>query len=254
MLLSIFSQSSLFAQCTVVGNVNSGQSGVQLCSPVTKRVTYHFEFITPANPTSIYLQVYWFWNDGQLPSETSKVVTAVYDAGLGMYYIDTYADRTFPSTSNCEYSVGIQLAGDGFMCPNTQQIQVIASWHLDNDVAAGGSIAITPLVKQVCEVVPLVNFQFGDASTFSCTLGSNPLLKNPNFKERSVQFVYGTNPIGGQGIPNVSINVYGSTVILTDGSGTPVPNSWTISPNNGNTVLRIQLTAAFFEGTCYSTD
>ena len=55
------------------------------------------------------------------------------------------------------------------------------------------------------------------------------------------------------GIPNLSINVYGRTVVLTTATGAPVANSWTVNPMNGAIVPAYSTVSGFFEGPVIST-
>ena len=57
---------------------------------------------------------------------------------------------------------------EGVNIPSATQIQYVGNWHVDNE--AGGIIAITPPIKEVCEGDALANFTFQDASTFACVL------------------------------------------------------------------------------------
>ena len=65
---------------------------------------------------------------------------------------------------------------------------------------------------------------------------------------RWTQFIYGTNVIGGARIADVFINVFGTSVQLTDNAGNPMPNSWTVNPLDGTAVGAYSTPSGFFEG------
>ncbi|MFC2116442.1 hypothetical protein ACFLTU_08190, partial [Bacteroidota bacterium] len=163
-------------------------------------------------------------------------------------YIEQSHQFTIPLNGDCEYVVRILFYYESTAIPSATQIQYVGNWHVDNE--ADGVIAITPPIEEVCEGEDVVDFTFQDASTFACVdIGLN----NPNSIERNVQFVYNTNHTVGQGIPNLSINVYGEKVDLTDAFGEPVANSWTVDPTDGSIVPAYSTISGYFEGPVIST-
>ena len=237
----------------VVGNPGSAQSAVQVCVPASYKITYTFEFISPANPTTNNRVLFRlvdiddnslvdFQNYSNIPLQTGS-------GPLFRKYIEQSHVFPLPVNGDCEYRVEIFFYYEGVIIPSAQQIQYVGNWHVDNE--AGGAISITPTIKEVCQGDALLNFPFQDNSTFACV---NPALHNPDVIERFVQFVYGTTPGGAaSGIPNLSINVFGKTVVLTTATGASVPNSWTVNPINGANVLPYSTASGYFEGPVIST-
>ncbi len=163
---------------------------------------------------------------------------------------------TLPPDDDCEYNARIWLYEDPEMdgtysVVDLTQVQVLANWHTDDD--GDGIISVTPPIHEVCEGEGLIGFQFQDASTFSCTSLTVPPLAKPNFYERHVQFVYNTSAIAAQGIPNLTISVYGTPVQLTGPTGAPVPNSWNVNPLDGTITAPYTTTSGYFEGPVIST-
>ena len=119
LFISLTHQSYVSGQCIAVGNPNSGQQGQDLCAPVTKRILYSFDFISPVKPPpTTNIQIRWRWNDGQLPVYTFKLATIT---GTEIFPGDTlwtasgFADRTFPNDPTVfEYEVEIYLSYNGF--------------------------------------------------------------------------------------------------------------------------------------------
>ncbi len=96
----------------------------------------------------------------------------------------------------------------------------------------------------------MIDFHFEDISNFACNLQDFPSAQKPNHTARHEQFVYGTNPVAGQGIPNLYIKVGTAQTIvyLTNASGNPVPNLWTVDPVTGGAVAPYSTVSTYFEG------
>ncbi|MCD4769568.1 MAG: hypothetical protein K8R35_05315, partial [Bacteroidales bacterium] len=236
----------------VVGNPGSSQSAVQVCEPSSYIITYTFEFISPANPVPSNRVLFRLEDidDGSL-IEFQNYSNIAYQIGPAPFfrkYIEQSHQFDLPLNGDCEYRVTILFYYDGTIIPSASQIQIIGNWHVDDE--ADGVIAITPDIEEICEGQDVVDFTFQDASTFACVSVD---LNNPNTIERHVQFVYNTNPTGGQGIPNLSIDVFGTTVVLTDASGAPVANLWTVDPTDGSAVAAYSTSTGYFEGPVIST-
>jgi gliding motility-associated-like protein len=259
-----FSKNNLYGQL-VVGSPGSFQSATVECAPAQYTVYYQYIVNSPAGFPSGFFRL-TFRLDRQDGTNISIVnryygfngeytitILAPGDPGnfTGKYMIQGNASFTMPVLEeSCQYNVNITFRQDPdgntggvvWQGIDATQTQPLSNWHTDD--LADGTIAITPLVKEVCEGEGLVNFLFRDASAFACTTPF-PGLSNPNTTERYVQFVYGTSVAGG--IPNVSINVYGTTQFLTDATGAPIVN-FTVDPRNGAVVGAYTTTSGFFEG------
>ena len=77
-----------------------------------------------------------------------------------------------------------------------------------------------------------------------------PLRQKPNHTSRYEQFVYGTNPVAGRGIPNLFIKVgtAQTVVYLTDNNGVPITGPWNVDPVTGATVAPYNTQSTYFEG------
>jgi hypothetical protein len=137
----------------------------------------------------------------------------------------------------------------GVQCQDSRQIQIVPSWHQDKP-EGGGLVAMAPDTEDLCVGSALTDFRFSDITDFTCTLRDNPGLQKPNHTDRYEQFIYGTDPLAGQGIPNLFIKAgtAETPVRLTDAGGDPVPNSWTVDPATGATVPAYATSSGFFEG------
>jgi hypothetical protein len=233
----------------VTGVSGSGFLFASFCAPGYSSLYYEFTFGTTAPPQPQY-RVVFIWGDGT-PSETIWVPVQSKVVGMfTVYYCRAEKDHTFPAAGACEYTVNMLLVDNGFQCPDSRQVQIIANWHQDDIAAANGIVAMDPLQEDVCEGLPLINFQFADVTNFACNLQDYPLAQKPNHTPRYEQFIYGTNPVAGQGIPNLFIKVgtAQTSVRLTDASGNPVANSWTVNPTTGGTVAAYSTQSGYFEG------
>ncbi len=250
LVISLLFTNDIFSQ--VVGNPGSSQSAVEVCVPAAYDITYRFEFISPANPTDDNRVLFRLIDidDGSLISYRNYLNVPVQTGPGPLFrkYIEQTHRFDLPVDGDCEYKVEIFFYYEGTFVSSGTQIQYVGNWHTDDE--ANGTIQITPDIQEVCEGDSLIDFTFQDASDFACVDTS---LQNPNSIERNVQFVYNTNPTIGQGIPNLSIDVYGTTVILTDANGDPVPNSWTVDPTDGSMVPAYSTPSGFYEGHIIST-
>jgi hypothetical protein len=238
------------AQCTVTGVSGSGFLYADFCAPAYTSLYYEFTFGTVAPPQPSY-RVLWIWGDGTPNHNQFYPVQSKLVGALTVYYIRAEQDHTFPAGGNCEYTVNMILVDNGFQCPDSRQVQIIANWHQDDVATASGVIALNPTPRHdVCEGYPLVDFSFTDASVFACNLQQYALAQKPNHTIRHQQYVYGTSPVAGRGIPNLFIKVGTAQTLvrLTDGSGVPVANSWTVNPITGGPVPAYSTASGYFEG------
>ncbi len=245
-VLGVYNQ-SIVAQCTIVGTSGSGQLFASNCAPATTIVYYDFYFnVMPPNPT---YRVQYIWGDGT----TNNVYPAVQSRIIGgetFYYLRVELSHTYPANGLCEYEVMIQIIDNGSACLDSRQVQLIGNWHQDDIALANGFIDITPEEEHVCEGLPLLDFQFVDATHFSCNIQDNPTAQKPNHESRHEQFVYGTDPLAGQGIPNLFIKVGTAqrVVYLTDNNGNPITGPWNVDPVSGAIVAPYYTQSGFFEG------
>ncbi len=235
------------AQCTVSGVSGSGFLFANTCAPATTIIYYEFTFSTmPPNPT---YRVQFIWGDGATNNVYPAVQTRVV-AGITVYYIRAELSHTFPANGLCEYEVMMQMIDNGSACLDSRQVQIIGNWHQDDIALANGQIDITPAEEDVCEGLPLIDFRFADATHFSCNIQDNPTAQKPNHTNRYEQFVYGTDPLAGQGIPNLFIKVgtAQTVVYLTDNNGNPITGPWNVDPVSGAIVTSYNTQSGLFEG------
>jgi hypothetical protein len=222
-LIIAFINFKVEAQCTVTGVSGSGFDFAGQCAPVSTGIYYEFVFGLVAPPQPSYRVIY-FWGDGVIDN-TFPLVQSRIVFGNTIYYVHADLPHTFPANGDCEYNVNMVLVDNGYQCSDSRQVQIVGNWHQDNVATANGVIALNPTPrKDVCEGVPLVDFQFADVSHFACNLQDNLTAQKPNHTDRYEQFVYGTNPVAGQGIPNlfIKVGVAQTLVQLTDAGGVPV--------------------------------
>jgi PKD repeat protein len=250
----------------LVGSPYSGQSAVQYCAPGAEYIVrYQFEVSFGVVPTGWFRILYRLEDqDGNLISSrnyfndaTHNDITIAPDINPPFNWLISKAHTwTLPPDDDCEYNARIWFYEDPEMdgvysAVDLTQVQVLANWHTDDD--GDGDIEVTPQIYEVCEGEGLSGFQFEDESTFACTAATAPPLAKPNFYERHVQFVYNTSAVAAQGIPNLTINVYGTPVQLTDATGAPMPNSWNVNPLDGSIVAPYSTPSGYFEGPVIST-
>jgi len=247
--------------CTMLTGVqNIGtNSSTGSCQPLTVKMKINWTWSMQArnsihfNTTGIYLTIIW----GDATSGSYQMTETPVNSGT--YEIITIS-HTYPISNVCTYTVNaypLMLAKGGdavqptFACPTgtSRQTYVLPAYRLDNQLL-GGSFNITPAtgapITLYCVGTNINGFIFTDATIFNCNIGVEP--SRPNQDMRWTQFIYGTNVIGGARIANVFINVYGTPVQLTDASGNPMPNSWTVNPLDGTTVGAYSTPSTFFEG------
>ncbi len=243
-----FLETKTIAQCTVTGVSGSGFLFAEECAPVTTSIYYEFTFGTTAPPHSSYRVIY-FWGDGTVQNTYPTVQTRVVGSST-VYYVRAELSHTYPAIGDCEYYPYMVLVDNGAQCSNSYQTQVVANWHQDDIAAAHGQIAMDPVQEDVCEGLPLIDFTFTDVSNFACNKQDYPIGQKPNHTTRNQQFVYGTNPVAGRGIPNLYIKVGAAqtVVYLTDSNGNPRTGPWNVDPVTGATVTPYNTQSGYFEG------
>ncbi|MBN2863139.1 MAG: hypothetical protein JXN62_08270, partial [Bacteroidales bacterium] len=237
------------AQCTVTGVSGSGFLLADFCAPSYNYIYYEFTFGTVAPPNPEY-RVIFIWGDGSANTNIMVPVQTKLIGATTVYYVRAEADHTFPAIGNCEYNVNMLLYDNG-ACNDSRQVQIISNWHEDDVAAASGVITLNPTPRHdVCEGLPLIDFRFSDASTFACNIQQYPTAQKPNHTFRKQQYIYGTNPVAGRGIPNLFIKVGTAQTLvrLTENDGSPVPNSWTVDPVTGGNVALYSTASGYFEG------
>jgi PKD repeat protein len=257
-LIFLASPSTLLAQ--LPGSPASGQDAIKICVPAEYKIDYSYTLLIGVEPTGSFRVLMRFLDSegNAIPGySVNKTGTGLnkYQLPSGRWIIETEHIFTLPIRSDCEYSIEIYLFNDPdggtnwTVVSGAGQIQRITNWHRD-DYPGAGEIIIDPEEELVCEGYPLENFTFRDVSLFACTDSD---LNSPNIQERYVQFVYGTNPGIDKSIPNLSINVHGTIVYLTDGNGIPHTGPWTVDPQTGLSVAPYNTVSGFFEGPVIST-
>jgi len=243
----LFLPKSFLAQCPS-GSSGSGFLNASMCAPASVAMYYEFISLTELPQTSYRVQ--FIWGDGTARNITQPVQTRIV-AGQTVWYVRVELSHTYPSTGLCEYVVLMVLYNSsGVQCQDSRQTQIVANWHQDNIATANGIIALDPIQKNVCEGLPLIDFQFADVSNFACNIRDFPLAQKPDHMPRHEQFIYGTNPVAGRGIPDLFIKAGTAETLvrLTDAGGSPVPNIWTVDPLTGGTVAPYSTASGFFEG------
>ena len=248
LMIILSSATSVKGQCTVSGVSGSGFLFAQQCAPVTTGIYYEFTFFS--KPPETTYRVLYFWGDGTSQNTFPTVQWKSFIPGDTTWYVRAELTHTFPADGLCEYNTTMVLVDNGFQCFDSRQVQIIGNWHQDDQAAAFGVIALNPLQRDVCVGQPLIDFPFADATNFACNIQDLPDAQKPNHTARHQQFVYGTNPIAGRGIPNLYIKVGTAQTIvyLTDADGNPVPNSWNVDPVTGGNVPNYTTQSGYFEG------
>ncbi len=223
MFLLLISPEAVNAQCPI-GLPSSGQLLANFCAPAQVGVWYEY-FSSSPMPQATY-RVQCIWGDGNTVNVNQAVQTRVV-GGVTQWYVRVELFHTFPAAGLCEYAVVLALYNSsGVQCQDSKQTQIVANWHQDDIASANGRIVLDPVQKDVCEGLPLIDWQFRDVTNFACNLRDYPLAQKPNHTSRHQQFIYGTNPVAGRGIPNLFIKVGTAQTLLrlTDANGNPVPN------------------------------
>ncbi len=264
--MAIFLAVAQNVSAQLVGSPSSGQSAVQYCAPNAQYVVrYQYEVSFGVMPQGWFRMVFRletqsgtlvssanYFNDG-----TRNQITIAQDINPPHNWLITRNHTfTLPPNNDCEYTAKIWFYEDPEMdgtysVVDLTQLQYLANWHTDDQ--GDGFIDVAPAIHEVCERDGLAGFQFADASRFACTSATLPPLSKPNYYERHVQFVYGTSANPVRGIPNLTINVHGTPVQLTDATGAPMPNHWNVNPLNGAIVPWYSTASGFFEGPVIST-
>jgi gliding motility-associated-like protein len=236
-----------YSQCSSLPPVNRASSASQdkFCSPVLATIQYGIGFGSinlPAGPT---YDLIFFWGDG-----TSDPPVVIAPGSSSYNFTRTHS---YPVDSDCEYRVRIVMRVNGEFCLNTEQIQFVSTWRTD-EFNNGNVQLISPLtgtsLHEVCEGDNISVF-FEDDTQFNCNQAyianypPNDVIKQPNQQYRWQQIVYNT-PIGGNKIPNVSVN----GLMVTDPSGADISLNYQdprgvvflpplVNPGNGRDALLI---------------
>jgi gliding motility-associated-like protein len=208
-LLLIISLSS-FSQCELIVDNFSGQIPSSVCAPVDLIMDVRYKFILPIDPSKI--QILYVWNDG---TSATTIVPAISE---GDTVFTATAFHTYPPANyNCSYTAEAYVIYDGRQCvSSSRQEQEFSAWARDNQ--NGGVIITDPVVAEFCEGEDIVDVRFRDASNFNCNIHVEP--DKPNRLNRWVQFIYGTQTIGGDRIPNITIrDPIGNVYQMTDNIG-----------------------------------
>ena len=240
LLLSFLTQKGL-TQCELITDNYSGQKPSSVCAPVDLTMDVRYKFITPVNPSKV--EILYVWNDG---IGSTTLVPAI---SQGDTVFTASQTHNYPPADNCSYTAEAYVVYDGNQCvSSSRQEQTFSAWAQDNE--NGGVITTDPVVAQFCEGDDIVDVTFRDNSNFNCNINVEP--DKPNRLFRWVQFIYGTTSIGGDRIPNVTVDDgMGNTYTMTDSDGNslgpvagpivPVPipadgpnqTSWSISAPAG---------------------
>ncbi|MBN2273351.1 MAG: PKD domain-containing protein [Bacteroidales bacterium] len=212
-LLLISFQPGVFGQCALISDNFSGQVPSSVCAPVDLSMDVRYKFILPVDPSRV--QILYVWNDG---TGATDLVPAV---SQGDTVFTATAAHLYPPAENCSYTAEAYVVFDGETCvSSSRQEQTFSAWARDNE---NGAVIITdPVVAQFCEGEEIIDVRFRDNSTFNCNIGIEP--DKPNRITRWVQFIYGTASVGGNRIPNVTIeDPLGNVYQMTDVAGNSLP-------------------------------
>lgn len=218
---------------------SSGLTGVQsigtvslvACAPTKVKYSVRYE-VNRRTRNSIYfsrLQARVYYQDPLNYTYDHILMSEIGLTGSGSFYAET-EEFTYQVQDVCFFSPYAYPAFlnansyPAFSCYNSaaRQNYFIPSYQLDNQFS--GDLVVYPEIDNprnlycVGEDVP--GHVFEDNTAFNCRFEVEP--ERPNIAERVVQFIYGTNLNGGQRIPNVFIDVEGTMVQITDGSGNPI--------------------------------
>lgn len=196
-------------QCALITDNYSGQSPNSVCAPVNLLMDVRYKFILPVDPSKV--EILYVWNDGTGATLTVPAISQ------GDTVFTQSQSHIYPPADQCSYTAEAYIIYDGDVCrSSSRQEQTFSAWARDNE--NGGVIITEPVVAQFCEGEDIVNVTFDDNSTFNCNINVEP--DKPNRLTRWVQFIYGTNSIGGDRIPNITIrDPYGNVTQMTDPSG-----------------------------------
>ncbi len=211
--LSIFFQQIARGQCSLITDNYSGQSPNSLCAPVDLTMEVRYKFITNVDPDKV--EILYVWNDG------TGATTTVPGISQGDTVFTASQTHTYPPADNCSYTAEAYVIYDGVQCvSSSRQEQTFSAWARDNE--NGAVITTEPVVAQFCEGDDIVDVTFDDNSTFNCNIAVEP--DKPNRLTRWVQFIYGTQTIGGDRIPLITVtDPLGNTYPMTDASGSSSP-------------------------------
>ena len=213
MLLFLVLEHPTYGQCSLITKNGSSQDPKTVCAPVDFTMNVWFKFLIPVDTTVV--QIRFVWNDG---FGSVTVVDGNWNAACDSVWAE--ASHIYPPTDECARTADAYLVYDGDICTSSgHQEQTFSTWGTDEENS--GVLSTDPVVAYFCEGDDIVNVTFDDNSTFNCNIGIEP--DNPNRYYRWVQFIYNTYTLGGDRIPDVTVD---------DGAGTV----YTMTDNGGNFV------------------
>jgi PKD repeat protein len=199
----------IFGQCALITDNYSGQVAGSVCAPVSLNMDVRYKFMLPVDPSRV--QILYVWNDG------TGATTLVPSVSQGDTIFTATATHLYPPADQCSYTAEAYVVYNGVQCvSSSRQEQTFSAWARDNQ--NGAEIITDPVIARFCEGENIVDVRFTDNSTFNCNISVEP--DKPNRITRWVQFIYGTNTIGGDRIPNVTIrDPLGNVYTMTDAAG-----------------------------------
>ncbi|NBC82431.1 MAG: hypothetical protein GVY19_03520, partial [Bacteroidetes bacterium] len=208
-LLFIGIKPSLYAQCSLITDNFSGQYPSSVCAPVTLDMEVRYKFFVPVDPAKV--EILYVWNDD---FGTTTQVPAISQGDTVFTQVQSHL---YPPSNQCAYTAEAFVVYDGEVCTSSsRQQQTFSAWARDNE--NGADLTTDPVVAPVCEGENIVDVTFDDNTTFNCNMAVEP--DKPNRITRWVQFIYGTQTIGGDRIPDVTVDDGAGTVHqLTDATG-----------------------------------
>jgi gliding motility-associated-like protein len=208
LLVGLSVTTSIYGQCSRIGDNGSDQITSGFCAPVTLQMPVSYAFDVSVDPSKI--QILYNWGDG---SPDTLVTPGAFNGNK--LFMDTIT-HVYPQTGpDCSYTATAYVVYDGDHCTSSSQTQSFRSWNIDNQ--NGAYLATDPAIARFCEGETVYQI-FADASFFNC----NILVEHdkPNQEARWVQFVYGTNTNPGDRIPNIEVtDTAGVVHSLTDLAG-----------------------------------
>ncbi|MBN1158043.1 MAG: PKD domain-containing protein [Bacteroidales bacterium] len=210
--LTTFSLRTL-GQCALITDNYSGQVPSSVCAPVNLTMDVRYKFILPVDPSRV--QILYVWNDG------TGATTTIPATSQGDTIFTATATHVYPPADACSYTAEAYVIYNGEQCvSSSRQEQTFSAWARDNENS--GVIITQPVVAQYCEGDAIIDQRFTDNSTFNCNIMIEP--DKPNRITRWVQFIYGTTSIGGDRIPDITIeDPLGNVYQMTDALGNSLP-------------------------------
>jgi len=199
----------VFPQCALITDNFSGQQPNSVCAPVSMKMDVQYKFFVPIDPAKV--EILYVWNDG------TGATTQVPAISQGDTIFNQTQTHVYPPAGQCSYTAEAYVIYDGEQCvSSSRQEQTFSAWARDNE--NGAVLTTQPVVEYFCEGEDIVNVTFDDNTTFNCNINIEP--DKPNRLNRWVQFIYGTQTIPGDRIPNVTVDDgMGNTYQLTDALG-----------------------------------